>query len=97
MAFLRIAAFEVEHAPDEAVELWDDLMGSALRNHPDCLEVTAARQDDRFAVVSKWVSEDAFRAAAASKPLMDLVVTIAARFGLSPDQEPSFLFEGELS
>ena len=96
MPFLRIAAFDIENAPDEAAELWDDLMGSALRNHPDCLEVTAARQGNRFAVVTTWVSEDAFRTAAASKPLMDLVVTIAARFGLPSDQEPSFLFEGEL-
>ena len=96
MAFLRIAAFEIENAAGEALALWDDLMGSALRNHPDCLEVTAARDGDRFAVISTWISEEAFRAAAASKPLTDLIETMAARFGLAIDQEPSFLFEAEV-
>lgn len=96
MAFLRIAEFGIPNAPDQAIELWDDLMGSALRNHPDCLEITAARRDHRFVVISKWVSEQAYQEAAASKPLMDLVVTMAARLGLAPDQEPSFLFESEI-
>ena len=96
MAFLRIAEYQVENAPDEAMELWDDMMGSALRNHPDCLEVTAARRDDRFVVISRWLSEEDFRAAAASKPLTDLLVTVAARLGLPPDQEPGFLFESTI-
>ena len=97
MPFLRIAEYQVENAPDEALELWDDVMGSALRNHPHCLELTAARRANRFVVISKWESEELFRAAAESKPLMDLVVTVAARLGLPSDQEPTFLFEGELA
>lgn len=96
MAFLRVAAFDVEDAPDEALDLWDDLMGSALRNHPDCESVTAARNENRFLVITRWTSSEAFAAATASKPLQDLQVTIAARLNMPADQEPTFLFESEI-
>lgn len=96
MAFLRVAAYDIEDAPDEALELWDDLMGSALRNHPDCHEVTAARTGNRLLVISQWTSAEAFGVASASKPITDLHVTIAARLNMPADRDPAFLFEGEV-
>jgi hypothetical protein len=96
MAYLRIAAFDLTDPPDEALELWEDVMGSALRNHPECLLVMASRQGNRLAVISTWTSAAAFRDAAASKPIVDVHLTISARLNMSPDEEPSFLFEGEV-
>ena len=96
MAFLRVAVFEMAGAPPEALTTWEDIMGSALRNHPDCLEVTASRSGDDVAIISKWSSEAAFRAATASKPITDVHVTIAQRLGMSPDQEPTWSFEGSI-
>ena len=96
MAFLRIAAFEIEDAPPAALTTWEDIMGSALRNHPDCRRVIASRNGDEFAIITTWASEEAFRAAAQSKPILDVHLTVSSRLGISPDQEPSFLFEGEV-
>ena len=94
MAFLRVAAFDIEEPPDEGLDLWDDLMGSALRNHPECHHVLASRSGNRFLIMSQWSSAEAFAAAAASKPIVDVHLTISARLNMSPDQEPSFLYEG---
>jgi hypothetical protein len=96
MAYLRIAAFDLPDPPDEAVDLWEHIMGSALRNHPECLLVMASRQNSRLAVISTWTSAGAFRDAAASKPIVDVHLTISARLNMPPDQEPVFLFEGEV-
>ena len=96
MAFLRIAVFDIEEAPDDALEIWDDLVGSALRNHPDCLHVMLSHRGTNYAVVSKWSSEDAFHQAMDSKPMQDVIVTVAARLGASDQPEPMFHFEGEI-
>ena len=85
MAFLRIAVFDGADPPGVAVELWEDIMGSALRNHPACHEAQISRSGNRFAVVTKWTSAEAFREAAASKPITDVHVAISARLNLSPD------------
>lgn len=96
MAFLRVAVFTVEGASDDSLTTWEDIMGSALRNHPDCIEVTASRSGDEVAIISKWQSEEAFRAASQSKPIVDVHVTVSNRLGMSPDQEPTWSFEGSI-
>ncbi|MBT8203315.1 MAG: hypothetical protein HKN74_14955 [Acidimicrobiia bacterium] len=96
MAFLRVAVFTVEGASDATLTTWEDIMGSALRNHPDCIEVTASRSGDEVAIISKWQSEEAFRAATQSKPIVDVHITVSNRLGMSPDQEPTWSFEGSI-
>jgi len=96
MAFLRIAVFDIEDAPEDAPEVWDDLVGSALRNHPDCLRVMLSHRGTNFAVVSQWSSEGAFHAAMESKPLQDVIATVAARLGVSGSPDPMFHFEGDI-
>ena len=94
MTFLRVAVFTIPGAADDALTTWEDIMGSALRNHPDCREVTASRNGDEVAVISKWTSEEAFRAATQSKPIVDVHLTVSSRLGMSPDEEPTWSFEG---
>ena len=96
MAFLRIAVFEIENAPGDAMEIWDDLIGSALRNNPDCLNVIASRDNSNYAIVSTWISEERFHYWMESKPYVDVIATVAARLGLSASPEPTYLFEGEV-
>lgn len=96
MAFLRIAVFDIEDAPDDALEIWDDLVGSALRNHPDCLQALVSHRGSNYAVVSRWTSEDAFHQAMDSKPMQDVIVTVAARLGVADQPEPMFHFEGDI-
>lgn len=97
MTFLRIAVFEMDDAPPDAFEVWDDLVGSALRNNPDCVTVMASRTGARFAAVSTWTSEQAMRSSMAAQPFLDLVETVAARLGMAAAPEPAFLYEGEVS
>jgi hypothetical protein len=96
MTFLRIAVFEIEGAPDDALELWDDLVGSALRNHPECVQVMASHRGTRYATVSRWSSEDAFRQAMEAKPMQDVIRTLSARLGVADQPEPMFSFEGDI-
>ena len=95
MAFMRIAVFDIENAPDDAMEIWDDLIGSALRNHPECQRVTASKHGNEYAVVSVWSGEDAYRQAMDSKPLQDVMTSVAARLGMA-GADPTFRFEGEV-
>lgn len=94
MAFLRVAVFHIEDAADDALTTWDDIMGSALRNHPGCQEVTSSRSGDDFAIITRWDSEEVFRAAAQSKPIVDVHITVSNRLGMSPDDDPAWSFEG---
>jgi hypothetical protein len=96
MTFLRIAVFDIEDAPDDALEIWDDLVGSALRNHAECLQVMVSHRGTNYAVVSKWTSEAAFKEAMESKPLQDVIVTVSARLGVADHPEPMFHFEGDI-
>jgi len=96
MAFLRIAVFDLENAPSDALELWDDLVGSALSNHPECLQVMVSHRGTNYAVVSKWSSEGAFHQAMESKPMQDVVLTLSARLGVADQPEPMFHFEGDI-
>jgi hypothetical protein len=96
MAFLRIAVFDIEDAPGDALEIWDDLVGSALRNHPECLQVMVSHRGTNYAVVSKWSSEDAFRQAMEAKPMQDVVRTVSARLGVADQPEPMLHFEGDI-
>ena len=96
MAFLRIAVFHIENAPDDALEIWDDLVGSALRNNPDCSQVMISHRGTNYAVVSTWTSEDRFHEWMESKPSKDVIATVAARLGISGSPEPAFHFEGEV-
>jgi hypothetical protein len=96
MAFLRIAVFDIENAPDDALQVWDDLVGSALRNHRDCIHVMVSHRGSNYAVVSKWVSEESFHAAMESKPMMDVIETVAVRLGVSATPDPMFHFEGDI-
>lgn len=97
MAFLRIATFEIADAPEDALEVWDDLMGSALRNDPDCTTVLVSRHGSTYAVVTTWTSEGAFKSTVDSKPYQDILVTVGARLGLPDPYEPSFAYEGEIA
>lgn len=96
MAFLRIAVFDIENAPPDALEIWDDLVGSALRNNPDCSEVMMSHRGSSYAVVSKWTSEERFHYWMESKPYQDVINTVSARLGVTGQPEPSFLFEGDI-
>lgn len=96
MAFLRIAVFDLENAPSDALELWDDLVGSALRNHSECRQVMVSHRGTHYAVVSKWSSEGAFRQAMEAKPMQDVILTLSARLGVADQPEPMFHFEGEI-
>lgn len=96
MTFLRIAVFDIENAPSDALEIWDDLVGSALRNHPECLQVFVSHRGTNYAVVSKWSSEDAYHQAMESRPMQDVLVTVAARLGAADQPDPIFHFEGEI-
>lgn len=97
MSFLRIAVFEIPDAPPDALEVWDDLVGSALRNNPDCTGVTVSRSGSSYAAVSTWTSEAAFQATMDSKPYQDIVSTVTARLGLPESYEPNFTFQGEIA
>ena len=91
-----MAVFDIEDAPDDALEIWDDLVGSALRNHPDCLQTLVSHRGSNYAVVSKWTSEGAFHQAMDSKPMQDVIATVAARLGVADQPEPMFHFEGDI-
>lgn len=97
MAFLRIVVFDIPDAPSDALEIWDDLVGSALRNNPDCTQVMVSRRGTHYAVVSKWISEDRFHYWMDSEPYQDVIKTVSARLGASDQPEPLFLFEGDVS
>ncbi len=97
MTFLRIAVFEIPDAPGDALELWDDLVGSALRNNPDCTDVVVSQNGASYAVVSTWTSEEQFKATINSKPYRDVIATVTVRLGLSESSEPSFVYEGEVA
>ena len=97
MAFLRIAVFDAEGAPPDALEIWDDLVGSALRNNPDCLHAMVSRDGDTLAVVATWTSQEQAHAWMESKPYQDVAETVAARFGMTGRPEPAFLFEGSVA
>ena len=94
MAFLRIAAFDIEDAPPDALEIWDDLVGSALRNNPDCSHVMASSREATYVTVSIWTSEERFHYWFESKPYQDVISTVMARLGIGG--EPVFLFEGDI-
>lgn len=96
MAFLRIAVFDIENAPGDALEIWDDLLGSALRNNPDCSQAMVSHRGTNYAVVSKWTSEDRFHYWMDSKPYQDVIATISARLGVADHPEPIFHFEGDI-
>ena len=96
MTFLRIAVFDLEDAPPDALEIWGDLVGSALRNNPDCLQAMISRRDNAYATVSTWTTEERFRYWMETKPYQDVIATVAARLGVTGEPEPSFLFEGDV-
>lgn len=96
MAFLRIAVFDIENAPSDALEIWNDLLGSALRNNPECTHVTLSRRGTIYAVVSKWTSEERFHYWMDSEPYQDVIKTVAARLGAADQPEPIFHFEGDV-
>ncbi len=96
MAFLRIAAFDIQDAPEDALEIWDDLVGSALRNNPDCSHVMVSRRGSTYATVSIWTSEERFHDWVESKPAQDVISTVMARVGMAEGLEPVFLFEGSI-
>ncbi len=96
MTFLRIAVFEIEDAPHDALEIWDDLVGSALRNNPDCSQSMVSQSGSRYAVVSTWTSEERFHYWMDSKPYQDVINTVSARLGVTGRAEPRYLFEGEV-
>jgi len=96
MAFLRIAVFDIENAPSDAQQVWDDLVGSALRNNPDCTHFMVSHRGTNYAVVSRWTSEERFHYWMDSKPYQDVIKTVAARLGVHGQPEPMFHFEGDI-
>lgn len=97
MGFMRVAVFEIPDAPADALEVWDDLVGSALRNNPECTSVMVSKNGTTYAAVSTWTSEAQFTAATESKPYQDVVATVTARLGLPESYEPSFVYQGEIA